>query len=185
MYFFSKKNSDIVFNSNSLEQAYLAILGDDLISAKEIFLQVDSPRARWGRALIGILSGYLEFYPTYFEIRNFLEIDMDFLLKNEKLDYIELLLGSIDLLVDINQEVFKYTARVMFENKFYNAAKKYLDKSKDVFYKDPELHYLYAKYYYKMKDYEKADFYLDECLSVIPDYYPAITFQKEISRYLA
>ena len=59
-------------------------LDKDLKSAKKIFEIIDSPRAKWGRAFVDILSGYIENYPSYFEIRNFLEIDLDFLIKNEK-----------------------------------------------------------------------------------------------------
>lgn len=183
--FFFTKNNEINFGPNSLEHAYLAILEGDLISAQKVFKSIDSPRARWGRVLTDILSGYLKNYPTYFEIRNFLEIDLDFLIKNEKIDYVELVLGSLEVLCEINQETYKYVARVMLENRLYKAAREYLEKSKSVFYNDPELHFLFAKYYITAREYEKADFYLDECLNILPEYYPAKQLQKEISGYLA
>lgn len=184
MFFFSKDNK-IIYKTEGVEHAYFAILNSDLNLARKIFETVDSPRAHWGLAFVDILKGYIEKYPTYFEIRNFLEIDLDFLIKNEKIDYIEQLLGSLDLLKNINQEVYKYTARVMFENRFYKSCREYLEKSKDIFYNDPELHFLYAKYYIKTREYDNADFHLDECLNILPDYYPAKILQKEISRYLA
>lgn len=184
MFFFSK-NNDTNFKARSVEHAYLAILNNDLSTAQAVFESIDSPRARWGKALIDILLGYVENYPTYFEIRNFLEIDLDFLLKNDKIDYVEQVLGSLEFLCDINQETYKYVARVMFENRLYKAAREYLEKSKDIFYNDPELHFLFAKYYIKTREYDLADFHLDECLNILPDYYPAKILQKEISRYLA
>lgn len=184
MFFFSK-NEELKIKSESVEHAYLAILDEDLETAKSVFARIDSPRARWGIAFVNILSGCVEYYPTYFEIRNFLEIDLDFLLKNEKIDYVEMILGSLEILLDINQEVYKYVARVMFENRLYKSAREYLEKSKDIFYNDPELHFLFAKYYIKTREFEKADFHLDECLNILPDYYPANMLQKEISRYLA
>ena len=46
----------------------------------------------------------------------------------------------------------------MFENRFYKASREYLEKSKNIFYNDPELHFLFAKYYIKTREYEKADF---------------------------
>lgn len=184
MFFFSK-SSDIKFEQNSVEHAYFTILDENLLAAKTIFEKNDSPRAKWGVSLTNILLGYLKEYPTYFEIRNFLEIDLDFLIKNEKIEYVELLLGALDLLSGINQETYKYAARVMFENRLYKVARQYLEKSKDIFYNDPELHFLYAKYYIKTREYDSADFHLDECLNMLPDYYPAQILQKEISRYLA
>ena len=184
MFFFSNTKKENVL-PGSVEHAYLAILEGDFLVAKRVFESLDSPRAKWGVALTSILLGYIENFPTYFEIRNFLEIDLDFLIKNEKIDFVEQILGSLEFLSDINQETYKYVARVMFENKLYKAAREYLEKSKDVFYSDPELHFLFAKYYIKTREYEKADYYLDECLNILPDYYPAKLLQKEISRYLA
>ena len=77
------------------------------------------------------------------------------------------------------------TAIVLYENKLYKAAREYLDKSKKIFYNDPELHFIYAKYYLKIREYEQADSHIRECLNVLPDYYPAKNLYREISRYLA
>ena len=184
MFFFSE-SQELVFAPRSVEYAYYLIQKNDLKTAQAIFESLDSPRARWGKAFVDILLGYIDKYPTYFEIRNFLEIDLDFLIKNEKIDYVEQFLGSLKVLIRINQESYKYVARVMFENKLYKAAKEYLEKSKEVFYNDPELHFMFAKYYIRTREYDAADKHLEECLNILPDYFPAITLQKEISRYLA
>ena len=79
MFFFGNSECSIKFKPLSVEHAYLAILNNDLDSAAAVFEAIDSPRARWGRSFVDILKGYIENYPTYFEIRNFLEIDLDFL----------------------------------------------------------------------------------------------------------
>ena len=121
MFFFDKRGS-IPVAAKTIEAAYLSILNGDLVIAQRNFLAIDSPRAMWGVTLCDILKGQVNTFPTYFGIRNFLEIDLDFLLKNEKIDYVEQVLGSADFLSTINQEVYKYIARVMLENNFYNAA---------------------------------------------------------------
>ena len=41
-----------------------------------------------------------------------------------------------------------------------------------------ELDELIAKYYIKTREYDLADFHLDECLNILPDYYPAKILQK-------
>lgn len=184
MFFFSDDNSEVTFSPGSLEHAYLAILDNNLISAKEIFCSLNSPRARWGKALVDILTGYIEKYPSYFEIRNFLEIDLEFLLKNEKIDYVEQFLGAAEVLADINNETYKYIARVMYENKLYKAAKEYMDKSKKLFYNDPELHFMYTKYYINFNEYENARYHIDECLRILPDYYPAKILKNQIQAQL-
>ena len=183
MFFFNQECAS--FKPRSIESAYLAILNNDLRTASAIFESLDSPRARWGLIFVSILEGFIKIYPSYFEIRNFLEIDLDFLIKNEKVEYIEYLLSSLEVLVNINQETYKYIARVMYENKYYNAAREYLEKSKKVFYKDPELHFMLSKYYYESREYEEAMFYIKECLKILPDYYPAKLMKQVISKYIS
>ncbi len=179
MFFFDNNNIQ-VFEPCSVEHAYLAILKEDLDSAEKVFASLDSPRAKWGTTLISILKSYLTRYPTYFEIRNFFEIDLDFLIKNEKYHYAELLLGSVELIKDYNSEIYKYCARAMYNNAFYNAALEYMEKSKKFFYNDPELHFMFAKYYYKFNNYENAKYYAEECLKILPDYFPAAQLLKAL-----
>ena len=180
LFFFYENCNYLNIYPNTIEHAYLLILNDDLEKAKEIFKSIDSPRAHWGITLVSILQGFLEKYPTYFQVRNFFEIDLDFLLKNKKINYVELLLGSLDILSNVNQETYKYTARVMFENKLYTASLKYMDKSKEIFYSDAELHFMLAKYYFLKHLYSEALFYINECQKLIPDYYPAKILRNNI-----
>ena len=179
-FFFFKNCSDIQIAPDSIEHGYLLILHNDLLKAKQVFAQIDSPRAKWGYLLCSILSGYLEKYPTFFQLRNFLEIDLDFLIKNEKIEYIEQFLGALDLLATINMETYKFTARVMFENNLHTLCLNYMEKSKSIHYKDPELHFMFAKYYLKMHEYEQAKYYINECAKILPDYYPIQILKNEI-----
>lgn len=185
MFFFSENNIETNFKPVSIECAYLLILKDNLTEALSIFETIDSPRANWGKVLIGVFRGYTEIFPSYFDIRNFLEIDLDFLIKNNKINYVEQLLGALEFFSEINQETYKFAARAMYENKLFNAAKKYLDKSKSLFYKDPELHFMYAKYYLINREYTYANYHIDECLKILPDYYPAKKLKSELREHLA
>lgn len=182
--FVFQENKNFLFESNGIEQGYVSILNDDFETALSVFNSYDSPRAKWASVLIEILSGYLEHHPSYFEIRNFLEIDLDFLLKNKKINYVESLLGAAEILVRINQETYKYIARVMFENKLFNAAKDYLEKSKNILYNDPEMHFLFCKLYINSRDYPNALHHITECLTILPDYYPAKKLKSELERYI-
>jgi len=184
MFFFDADCENNCFKAMSVEHAYLAVLDENLLAARAVFEALDSPRAQWGKALTGILNGFMDIYPTYFDIRNFFEIDLDFLIKNEKYNYVELLLSSLKILSKINQEVYKYTARVMYENKLYNASLEYMEKSKEIFYNDPELHFMLAKYYFNLNQYSEADYYISECLKILPSYHPAITLKSSIAKQL-
>lgn len=183
MYFFQHQDNDLIFKSRSVEHAYLAILDNDLTSAGAVFESIDSPRSNWGVSLVQILNGFLERFPTYFEIRNFLEIDLDFLIKNDKIDYVQQVLGSLKILSDINQETYKYVARVLYANRYYNASKDYLEKSKNLLYHDPEMHFMFARFFLKDREYESAAYHIKECLKIIPDYFPAKKLKKEIEKY--
>ncbi len=155
-------------------------MNDDLKSAYKIFSSIDSPRAKWGKVLVSTIRGFLDIYPTYFQIRNFYEIDLDFLLKNEKLDYVEQLLGALDIFSEINQESYKFAARVMYENNLLSAAYNYMQKSKEIYYNDAELQFMLARYFIRVHDMETAYFYNNECLKLIPDYYPALIMKQKI-----
>ena len=180
-FFFNEDLSHLEIKPNSLHHAYLSILQNDLKSAEIIFSHIDSPRAKWGKVLVSILNGYMSEFPTYFSIRNFLEIDIEFLLKNNKIDYVELCLGALDILSNINQETYKFAARVMLENKLYSSALKYLEQSKQIYYKDPELHFMLAKYYINTNNPKEALFYINECLTLLPDYYPALMIKERLA----
>ena len=68
----------------------------------------------------------------------------------------------------------------MMENHFYRAGLKYMEKSKEIYYNDPELHFMYAKYYFDCGKYNEALFYIDECLKFIAGYYPALKLKRAI-----
>lgn len=179
-FFFYDNCSKIKIIPDTVEHAYLAVLNNNLDAAELIFKKTDSPRAKWGGIFVSILKGVMKEYPTYFQIRNFFEIDLDFLLKNEKLNYVEQLLGALEIFAAINQEIYKYAARVMYENKLYSIALKYMEKAKKIYYGDAELQFMLARYYLRVNDFEKALFYTQECLKLIPDYYPARLQQQKI-----
>ena len=180
-FFFDKDYAELEIKPDSLCHAYLAILTDELDTANIIFSHIDSPRGKWGKVLVSILKGYMSDFPTYFSIRNFLEIDIDFLLKNDKIDYVEQCLGALEFLSTINQETFKFAARVMLENRFFTSALKYLERSKQIYYNDPELHFMLAKYYLNANNIKEASFYTEECLRLIPDYYPAQLIKQRLA----
>lgn len=180
LFFFSENPEELEIYPGSLCHAYLSILNDDLDTAYSVFSHIDSPRGIWGCSFVSVLKGYMSKFPTYFGIRNFFEIDLDFLLKNNKIDYVEQCLGALELFSTINQETYKFAARVMLENKLFTSALKYLDKSKQIFYNDAELHFIYAKYYMDTGNHANAYFYVNECLKLLPGYYPALLIKQKI-----
>lgn len=180
-FFFCEDCSELEIFPNSIEHAYLSILNNDLYRARAIFDNIDSPRAKWGEIVCSILAdGFMIKRPTYFQIRNFFEIDIDFLLKNKKIDYVEQLLGALEIFTEINSQTYKYAARVMLENNLLSAAYKYMELAKNINYSDPELHFMLTKYFLERKNYALAYKSINDCIELLPDYYPAQIMKQKI-----
>ena len=68
----------------------------------------------------------------------------------------------------------------MYENNLLSAAYNYMQKSKEIYYNDAELQFMLARYFLRVHDIEEAYFYINECLKLIPDYYPALVIKQKI-----
>lgn len=167
-----------------LELGYCKILSEDLASAKEIFASIkdSDERASWALFMISLIEGNIVEYPTYFGLRNFLEIDLNILLSYFKGDYVENIIRYADFLYTINPEVHKFIGRVLYVNGYEESAMFFLERAKNYFYTDPELHYLLAYIFYKKGEYEKAKKSLSDCLGILPKYFPAINMSDKIEK---
>lgn len=167
----------------SLEYGYCLIIDGDFDGAESVFEKIyeENPRARWGIVLIQMLKGYVNHNPTYFEIRNFLEIDLDIFIKYYKGEYIEKIMRYSELLSYFNLESCKYMGRVFWANNLMPAAMYFLRKAKDVFYNDPELHYLLAYIAYNTDNRTECQKALNICLNIASEYAPALNLQQKLS----
>lgn len=165
-----------------LEAAYCKLIDDDLKGAKQIFLRLrDSDlRADFGYRLVNILQSkcpdeYLpvEKLPRFFQLRNFLETDINLLIKYNKGDYVESLCKYSDILAGINSETYKYFSRVFFFNNYVDFALHFALKAKNYFYNDAELHYHLALIMLAQNDKENAINYCKSCLRIAEHYFPA------------
>ena len=160
-------------NGFNLEYGYCLMLDGNLSEAEIEFRKIDSLRSDWAIKLIPFMKGYVEVLPTYFQIRNFLEIDINLLLLAKQNDFVAYILGGADLLYSVNCESYKFISRVLMNNGLFGSSKTYLDKAKNSTYNDPELHFMYCHYYIHNNEYNKALEAINNCLSILPEYYPA------------
>ncbi len=169
-------------NGYVLEEAYCEILQDKPQNAKALFLSIVDKdiRAHWGVFFSGLIEGKIEGYPSYFELRNFLEIDMNILFTYFKGNYIENIVKYADWLFTINPEVHKFIGRVFLNHNINDYGMYFLERGKNYFYNDPELHYLLAEAYYKQGNLKECKHALNSCLGVLPEYYPALAMLKKL-----
>lgn len=170
-------------NNLFLELGYFYLLSEDLSNAKKEFDKVQDCdiRAHWANFLVGLIDGKIKYYPSYLELRNFFECDLDVLMKNYKGDYVQIIVNYSDFLSNFNGEVNKYIARTFLNNNYKNYAYLYFTKAKGSFYNDPELHFLIAQTKYRDGLIEEAIESANKCLEILPKYYPALKLIESVS----
>ena len=167
-----------------LELAYSKLLTEHLKEAKNLFnrLSETEKRAHWGSLLSSLLMKELTPYPTYFELRNYLEIDLNLLINYHKDDYVAEILNYADAFASINPETHKYIGRVLFHNNLNSWAKFFLERGKNILYQDPELHVIIAELYLKEGNNEKALRAVNACLARLPNYFPALKIKQKLNK---
>ena len=170
-------------NGFGLENAYSLLFNEDLENAKFAFSQIkDSDvRAKWALFMISLIEGNVKEYPTYLQLRNFLEIDLNLLIHYFKGDYVEKIIRYCDFMFTINPEVYKFIGRVLYNNNLEQQALFFLEKAKSYFWHDPELHYLLAYIYYQNDNKTEALKCIENCLDVLPKYFPAEDLKRKIA----
>ena len=177
--FFDKKyeRAEILFKKLHMyaEYGYCRLYQNDKRGADKIwFSQKDnSPLIMWAKALSGYIEGGQIREPSFFQIRNFYETDLDTLLSLNMTRYAENLIKSIQYFADINPEVYKFTARVLFNRGYYSLAENFLNTAKEFVYEDTELHVIEAQVRLAQNEKYAAIKSLKNALDISPSYYPA------------
>lgn len=171
-------------NNYPLEFAYCKLLRGEPDVSIQIFdsIKERETRAHWASIMTGILLEKLTPYPTYFEIRNFLEIDLNLLINYEKGKYVEEIIKYADLFASVNSETHKYIGRVFWNNELYSYGKFFLERAKNYFYQDPELHVLLANVYEAEGNKDKALNSVENCLKILPEYFPALDLKRKLTK---
>ena len=79
-----------------------------------------------------------------------------------------------------NKEVYKFTARVLMDNGASLRAVSYLKKSIDVYYYDPEVHFMLGEAYLKTGSIEDARKEYKISNNVSGGYFPAVQKLKQL-----
>lgn len=170
-------------NNYYVEAGYCCIVLDELDKAKELFQKVQEvdTRAKWGLILLQMIKGDILTFPTYFQIRNFLELDLSILILYCKGEYVEKIIRYADFMAYYNPECYKFIGRAFWANNLMSAAIFFLRRAKDKFYQDPELHYLLAYIFYNNdRNIDLAKKALGACLGILPEYAPAKKLYAQI-----
>ncbi len=139
-----------------------------------------NPAVNWLLCLIGIINDDTKEIPSYFQIRNFYEADLNMIFLYGNKEYAIKICKGIKYLAKYNKEVYKYTARVLIDNDSLKSAILLLKKSIDIYYKDPEVHFMLGEAYRKIGNTENAKKEYRISNEVTGGYYPAIKVLKDM-----
>ncbi len=155
--------------------AYCKFLNCETGEAKILLnLVKDSSSAvNWLLFLISIIEDNISENPTYFQIRNFYEQDLEMIFRYKKIEYAQKIIVSNPYLENFNKEIYKYSARVLYNNNYLTEAEKLLKKSLDIFFNDPETHFMLGEIYLKNKEILKAKSEYKKAVEVTGEYFPA------------
>lgn len=165
-----------------LETAYCELFLGNLSGAKKIIekLDLNSPAEEWLLSLSQMIESSLDYMPSYLQIRNFFEVDLNNLFLCGKKEWIENVINHIPILATINPEVFKLSARVLKNNGQDILAQKFLKKSLDIYFNDSETHFLLAEIYLKNNEISLAKKHLEySCEN--ERYFPAQKLLSELN----
>ncbi len=141
----------------------------------------DSPAVQWGKCLLDFINlRPSPKIPSFLQVRNFLEMDMGYFIKANKIRYTENILKNSELLMSVNLEAYKLIGRVLLNFGFYSMAKNYLNKSVEVFNRDPETYYYLAQYNYVTEDYKESIKALLKSLELNSYYIPASILLEKV-----
>lgn len=155
--------------------AYCEFIQGRVKEAKAFLLVEKEPTSvsKWLFYLCSILQNDFSFVPTYFQIRNFYEQDLEILFEYGQKDIINKILHLSSVFEKYNGEIHKFNGRVLKNNGYYDFAEECLLKSIDICYKDPETHYLLGELYEIRGNFQRAKEEYQKAVDVNNGYYPA------------
>jgi hypothetical protein len=163
------------------EAGYCQMLKGSLdIAVKEWTNLVHERPNHWCITLYGLITGSLNSLPTCLQLRNHLEADIMHLVYAGQTKMVDNLLKYLDILSDINYEVYKFAGRSFLHSGLYDAAAPLLLKGQKILPNDPEIYYHLGQYYYAIGKNEDSAIMLHQCLLITPSYTPASDLHHKI-----
>ena len=120
--------------------------------------------------------------PSFFQTRAFLEVYINLFIENNLYEYCENLILASETLFNANPESYKFIARALFSNGYFDLAIDFCKKSLDLFYSDPEALLIIAQCYYLINNKNEALEYIKRLREAVKDYYPAILFEEVLMK---
>ena len=146
----------------------------------------DDPASAWGLRILDLIHLKApKVRPSFFQTRAFLEIYLNLFLQNEKTEWAQNLISACDYLYQCNPESYKFIARALYSNGYFDLAIQFCKKTLKLFYSDPEAFLILSQCYYLIGDLGESLDCINRVLNMVDDYYPAIIFHKILKEEIA
>ena len=159
---------------------FCSLLLKDEKSAEEYWKinKKSCPASNFGLSVLRFINLKTDKIPSFFQTRAQLEIYLNLFIENGLIEWAENLISCADFLFRANPESYKFIARALYANGYFELAINFCKKSLTIFYSDPEALLIMSQCYYLLKNNGEALDIINKVLDMVPDYYPAIIFRK-------
>ncbi len=187
-YFYQKeyRKAFEIFNSqNDYYSAGLCclLLNKSLSAAKFWKKNLSCPACLWGLSVLDLINLKIpRKKPSFFQTRAFLEVYLNLFIENEKIEWAQNLISSCDILYNSNPEAYKFIARALFANGYFDLAISFCKKTLKLFYSDPEALLILSQCYFLLGNLGEALDCVNRINYMVDDYFPSILFEKIIRK---
>ncbi len=170
---FAKKNK-------YYEAGLCSLLLKDEKSAREFWQKKlnHCPACAWGLCILGFINLKSERNATFFQTRAFLEVYLNLFFENNLIEWAQNLVSCCDILYRANPEAYKFIARALYANGYFELAVTFCKKSLRLFYADPEALLILSQCQYLLKNRADALDSVNKVLNMVPNYFPAKIFRN-------
>lgn len=165
------------------EKGLCALLLGDNSLARSIWQTDKNPclGTLWGLCVVDLINLKYRQLPSYFQIRAFLEVYLNFFIENKHITWAENLISAWDVLERINYETCKFIARVLFFHEYDELVIDFVEKSKHCCPHDPEALFIEAQAYERLGKPKYSIKSLEDLLDIVPDYLPALEMKNRLN----
>lgn len=184
-YFYNKKYEEALKIFCKIEDFYGAglcsLLLKDEILALNYWKKANCPASKWGIAILDLIHLKIpKKRPSFFQTRAQLEIYINLFLENDLIEWAQNIIAMCDYLYQSNPESYKFIARALYSNGYFDLAITFCKKTLKLFYCDPEAFLILSQCYYLIGNLGEALDCINRVNDIVDDYFPAIVFKQII-----
>lgn len=184
-YFYQKKYQDalelFVKNQDYYSAGLCCLLLKDEKQAFEFWKKSYkySPASSWGLTVLNLINLRIpKIEPSFFQTRAQLEIYINLFIENGLIEWAQNMVSMCDILYQANPESYKFIARALYSNGYFDLAITFCKKTLKLFYCDPEAFLILSQCYYLIGDLGEALDCVNRVNAMVEDYFPALLFKQ-------